>query len=312
MQIPGITLPLAHLPVQLLALWIAGALHELGHAVAAASARVRVLGVGVFLWIMYPGAFVELDQRTLAESSTRNKLRIAFAGVWHNLILVAIAAAALKSGMLDWPWTWIGWETTATGVVATSIASWSPLHQAVPASSTITQLDDNTLAGGTVDWTRYLEKKTHLAPNTTGYCWSKDAWLSRKPDCQCCRFETVHVRCTYTSLVCFATYNSTSSSACVPVASALQDTTACTDDTVCPQHQVCMFPQRLSPGEQLLRIHYQLPPWSLDGATAADNQFTVFLGLPSDIYAAIRVSRWRPRLSWLPGTLPEFSVLFVR
>ncbi|KAH7695467.1 Protein Y56A3A.2, partial [Aphelenchoides avenae] len=59
--IPGVNIPWSHLPLFMFVLVIAGAVHELGHAVAALSANVRLNGFGVFLFAVYPGAFTEIE-----------------------------------------------------------------------------------------------------------------------------------------------------------------------------------------------------------------------------------------------------------
>ena len=64
--------------------------HELGHAVCAVNENVRVLGVGIFVVFLIPAAYVDLPTDQLITKSNLQKLRIFSAGVWHNLILVAI------------------------------------------------------------------------------------------------------------------------------------------------------------------------------------------------------------------------------
>ncbi|KAJ2129186.1 Membrane-bound transcription factor site-2 protease, partial [Coemansia sp. RSA 788] len=67
--IPGVTLPTGHLWHYLLALSICAIIHELGHAFAAARARVPLRNLGVFVMGIYPGAFVELCKTKLDQAS---------------------------------------------------------------------------------------------------------------------------------------------------------------------------------------------------------------------------------------------------
>lgn len=63
--IPGVNIPLSHLPLFMFVLVVAGVIHELGHALAAINANVRVTGFGIFLYAIYPGAFTEIDTEEL-------------------------------------------------------------------------------------------------------------------------------------------------------------------------------------------------------------------------------------------------------
>lgn len=85
--LPGLNLPLSHMPIFVAVLIIASILHEAGHAIAAASSNVRVTGLGFFVFAIYPGAFTEVEPTELDRCSYAQKLRIYGAGVWHNIIL---------------------------------------------------------------------------------------------------------------------------------------------------------------------------------------------------------------------------------
>uniref|UniRef100_A0A7E4W2P6 Membrane-bound transcription factor site-2 protease n=1 Tax=Panagrellus redivivus TaxID=6233 RepID=A0A7E4W2P6_PANRE len=88
--IPGVNIPMEHLPLFMSVLIIAGIIHEIGHAFAAASSNVRVTGFGIFLYGIYPGAFTEIDTGELERATPAQKLRIYSAGIWHNLILALL------------------------------------------------------------------------------------------------------------------------------------------------------------------------------------------------------------------------------
>jgi S2P endopeptidase len=49
------------MPIFITVLIVASIVHEAGHAFAAASANVRVTGLGIFLFAIYPGAFTEIE-----------------------------------------------------------------------------------------------------------------------------------------------------------------------------------------------------------------------------------------------------------
>ncbi|VDM47602.1 unnamed protein product [Toxocara canis] len=85
--IPGLNMPWWHLPLFIGVCLLAGIVHELGHALAAVHFNVPVSGFGIFLFIIYPGAFTEIDSDALRRSTAAQKMRIFGAGIWHNLVL---------------------------------------------------------------------------------------------------------------------------------------------------------------------------------------------------------------------------------
>jgi len=56
-----------------------------------------VKGFGVFLLILYPGAFVDMATDQLLSLSPWQQLRIFCAGVWHNFIIVVVALLIVMS-----------------------------------------------------------------------------------------------------------------------------------------------------------------------------------------------------------------------
>ena len=90
--IPGLTIPLNHL----FYIWVAAAIslvvHEAGHALAATSQDVRVesSGVHILFFPPIPAAFVNVARQDDHATLARGRLRIYFAGVWHNLVLCAV------------------------------------------------------------------------------------------------------------------------------------------------------------------------------------------------------------------------------
>ncbi|GLD69166.1 membrane-bound transcription factor site-2 protease isoform X1 [Lates japonicus] len=93
--VPGVNLPTSQLAYFFIALLLSGVIHELGHAVAALREQVRVNGFGMFVFVVYPGAFVDLFTTHLNLISPMQQLRIFCAGVWHNFVLCVAALAFL-------------------------------------------------------------------------------------------------------------------------------------------------------------------------------------------------------------------------
>lgn len=91
--VPGVNLPLWHAPYLLLAAAIATVVHEAGHALAAAAdGDMRVVGVGGFLALFLPGAYVRIEG--VDDAGRWRALKVWCAGAWHNIVAAVVAAAA--------------------------------------------------------------------------------------------------------------------------------------------------------------------------------------------------------------------------
>lgn len=58
---------------------------------------VRINGVGAFVVVVFPGAYVDLPVDPLTALPPWRRLRILCGGVWHNLVIAAVAWALLAS-----------------------------------------------------------------------------------------------------------------------------------------------------------------------------------------------------------------------
>ncbi|KAJ2688849.1 hypothetical protein IWW39_001898 [Coemansia spiralis] len=143
--IPGITMPLGHLWYYLLSLILCAVVHELGHALAAARATIRLRSFGLFVLGAYPGAFVDLPRDKLEQAPVTQQLRIVCAGVWHNAVTALLAWLLVHSGGLGWAFSHSGWTRVDTGVVVVDVAQSSPLSGRIPLLSTVYRVDDAEL-----------------------------------------------------------------------------------------------------------------------------------------------------------------------
>uniref|UniRef100_A0A8C4WV76 Membrane-bound transcription factor site-2 protease n=1 Tax=Eptatretus burgeri TaxID=7764 RepID=A0A8C4WV76_EPTBU len=116
-KVPGVNLPLEQLQFFLPALLFSAVIHEIGHAVAATRDSVGLNSCGIFLFVLYPGAFVNLHTAQLHHLSPMRQLRIYCAGVWHNMVLAIVALALL----LLLPWLVLPGYQMGSGVVVTSV-----------------------------------------------------------------------------------------------------------------------------------------------------------------------------------------------
>jgi S2P endopeptidase len=74
------------------------------------------------LYILYPGAFVDISSRVLAIMSPIQQLRVICAGVWHNIVLFLAAWVFLSSGALDLSFKLIGWTQMTDGLSVVDVS----------------------------------------------------------------------------------------------------------------------------------------------------------------------------------------------
>ncbi|KFD54604.1 hypothetical protein M513_04549 [Trichuris suis] len=98
--IPGVNMPWCHVPLLFFVLALCATFHEFGHAVAAMNEDILVDGFGFIFFLIFPGAFTDLNRYDLKQCSAFKKLKVYCAGVWHNLCLSAVASLLLR---LNWP-----------------------------------------------------------------------------------------------------------------------------------------------------------------------------------------------------------------
>ncbi|GMR39865.1 hypothetical protein PMAYCL1PPCAC_10060 [Pristionchus mayeri] len=89
--VPGVNLPVDQIPIFMVVLIVCAVIHELGHAWCARSKGVAVNGFGIFVLGIYPGAFTDIDTNSLQRASAWHRVQIYSAGVWHNLVMAALA-----------------------------------------------------------------------------------------------------------------------------------------------------------------------------------------------------------------------------
>ncbi|KAJ8574344.1 hypothetical protein K7X08_026149 [Anisodus acutangulus] len=93
--ISGLTISVADIGYLCISSIISVSVHELGHALAAASEGIQMEYIAVFLAVLFPGALVAFNHELLQALSKGSALRIYCAGVWHNAVLCAVCAWAL-------------------------------------------------------------------------------------------------------------------------------------------------------------------------------------------------------------------------
>nr|XP_048718869.1 membrane-bound transcription factor site-2 protease isoform X2 [Caretta caretta] len=163
--VPGVNLPISQLTYFFTAILISGVIHEVGHGVAAIREQVRFNGFGIFIFIVYPGAFVDLFTTHLQLISPVQQLRIFCAGVWHNFVLgVASLIVLFLLPAILFPFYYTG-----VGALVTEVTEDSPANgpRGLFVGDLVTHLQDCSVRG-VEDWNSCLgeiSQKTQI-----GYC----------------------------------------------------------------------------------------------------------------------------------------------
>ncbi|KAJ8082502.1 hypothetical protein PM082_008357 [Marasmius tenuissimus] len=162
--IPGLTVPLVHLPVIVLAVLVCQVFHELGHALGAALDYVPLLSVGASLTVAFPSAHVAFPPRYVETLPSFRRARIISAGPWHNIVMWLGLLAAGRTIRWVEKSTSVGSavlglvyeDISHTGRMVVAIEEDSPLRNYLTPGSTVTYLDDVPLGGSNDTWSAYL------------------------------------------------------------------------------------------------------------------------------------------------------------
>ena len=149
--IPGITIKLYWLPYFVVAGMIIVVTHEVAHGIAARLEKVPIVSAGFALALVFPGAFVEPDEKKFEEAPVVSKLRIVAVGSATNLV-TGILAFLLLSALF-----------TPAGIVILETMEGGPLERAgLGRWDTISAINGMLILNGSV-----LED--YMANVTVGY-----------------------------------------------------------------------------------------------------------------------------------------------
>ncbi|XP_075903471.1 membrane-bound transcription factor site-2 protease [Nelusetta ayraudi] len=305
--VPGVNLPTSQLGYFFTALLLSGIIHELGHAVAALREQVRVNGFGMFVFVVYPGAFVDLFTTHLNLISPVQQLRIFCAGVWHNFVL-CVAALALLFLM---PFFLFPMYSTGNGALVTAVIPGSAAEgpRGLSVGDIVTALEDCPVRS-VEDWSSCLFHLSHTPQ--TGYCVPtaslQPSWAHGRPYK---RLDGTIDCCSNNSLtdLCFSYTKPQSRSskdmeyACMPVRKVVTGKWVCHTDDDCLAHthaaSVCVTPS-LENQTRFIRVVH-LP-----------NMHMLFVGYPPHLQYAVSLTSFVPRFRFLHLDLPIFLETFCK
>lgn len=325
-MIPGVTLPLEHLGYYLVALLISGVIHEAGHAIASFHEHIPINHSGIFLYIVYPGAFVDIPSRPLSLLSPIRQLKVICAGVWHNFVLWVITAFVLSSG-LKLCLQLTGWRSLESGggVSVVDVSSESPMAPHLPISSVIYRLNDYYLENNILDWNKILVEDGVWSKSSSGFCVEGDELqvAESKANLDCCKITPQEPFGTSpdSALGCFQDFfgDQGKPSAdpqyliCLHTANTLTHPkrVECSRSIDCPGSKSrCMAPYTPEPAAQALRIYRRPPSWE-NAEKYREDKPIVFVGELVDVWESVKVGILQPRFAFLPVSLPQMLELTV-
>ncbi|KAI8614487.1 hypothetical protein BC830DRAFT_1219127, partial [Chytriomyces sp. MP71] len=192
--IPGVNLPFYALGYYFIALLMAAVFHEAGHALAAAYERVPIQTVGLFLEVIYPGAFVQLSSTALSHLRPSRRLRIVCAGVWHNAVLATACWCALYTLPRWLAWGYRDLARDGGAVVVLGIVPESPLVAGLKVGNLVVGVDDVRVgARGVFDWDDGLVRSLRDGSDIVrqGYCVERRVVSTSANDTPCCNVNNV-------------------------------------------------------------------------------------------------------------------------
>lgn len=294
--IPGVTLPLSHLPILICTLFVSQAIHEAGHAVSAALDGVPLQSLGASLTFVLPAAFVAFPSYTITSISPHVRARIAASG--------PLLSALLGLGLmlpLGRPFLLAGYsDITAEGLMVASVAPDSPLASHIPLGALLTALDDLPLANANESaWREYLTAPR--SPDFKEPAWCVDTkWFLSHPN-SCCASPPPGS----SSDACLVPLTDEETPRCTNVQDLLVPTTSAVTrcEGLCTNGQMCV---RLRGGEEFLRISVQ------SDDQKSPTRVVLWRGARDEIYQGVDVTRWRPRLPFLPLWFPNLAAEVVQ
>ncbi|PPQ99972.1 hypothetical protein CVT24_009551 [Panaeolus cyanescens] len=292
--IPGVTVPMTHFPLLLIAVFVSQVLHEAGHAIAGAIESLPMTSCGAYLLLFIPAAFVSFSQTGFKNLNASARLRITAAGPFHNLLLwwfLAVFAMTPLPGLLGF---FTGYKTlNGEGVVVVGIAETSPLSSHIPTGAIIRAIDDDPVSSE-LTWTQRLIIDE---PNITeGWCIDVSALGGSNTCCTPSKSTT-------DPTVCFTSIDNAVQGCLDPINVMTGEESAdkrCKSSSTCGAGSVCSLP---NPKETLTRIVFQ--------SVGVERDTTILWKGPRDeIWEEVQVSDWIPRVSFLPLWAPQLIGTF--
>ncbi|KAI5886689.1 uncharacterized protein SCHCODRAFT_02517320 [Schizophyllum commune H4-8] len=294
--IPGVTVPMSHLPLMLLAVLVGQIVHEMGHAAASALEQIHITSAGLSILVLFPSAFVALPTSAIEALSARARLHIIAGGPYHNLCYFVALWTARWIGVFavlaPISGTLAGYEDiSALGRVVVGVDEGSNLHAYIPRGAILTHLDDVKLDSATA-WDEYFTAPSS-SKGAMGWCVPRRHVADAPTDC--CDPSLFGVPST---LACFVEWGGGGGAqACLNPVPLLGNPRSprCDASAPCADEATCAQP---SDAAHLVRICMQ-------AAAGPSEEIVIWNGEREEVREAVQTSTWRPRLFFLPLGLPS-------
>ncbi|KAJ7705293.1 hypothetical protein B0H17DRAFT_1037545 [Mycena rosella] len=289
--IPGVTVPLNHLPAILLAVFLSQIIHELGHAVSAALDAVPIMTAGASFTVVVPAAFVTFPATALEALKPFARSRIIAAGPFHNLVFWCFLLLVGRIGAGDFLTHMLYRDVSNVGRVVVGIDGDSDLRGYLPVGSLITKLDDAPLQSAADQWTAYLTSTSPSAPGL-GWCVDRAGYLESPQSC-------CDPHAPFSPLTCFVAVSSPDKGCldAIPILTGAEEQ-RCSTDVDCYDAAQCVRPDEAA---HILRL-----------TVHADGQDSVILwsGPLLEVHEQVEVGILLPRFRLVPLWLHRSTRLF--
>lgn len=280
--LPGITFPWSEASFYGISLFICTTFHEFGHALAAECQDIKILGYGLFIFIIVPAAFVDLSTSELQSLSHFEQLKIYCAGVWHNLVLAGFALMLLFS----FPYLLTLLYHVDEGTMILSVKNSTIVHgpNGLKSGDVITKIGQCETNNMT-DFYACIRQESQIL---SSYCVNPNNLNSCSDCCEDQINNGSHLN--------FETNSKTLH--CLRVREVInKDLRYCKNDTDCfgiDQEQLCVTPLVSFPSETLFVM-----------SRKNNRKEFLFIGTPTDIYYGIEsLTDYIPKYDYVPGSLP--------
>ncbi|KAJ7103756.1 hypothetical protein C8R44DRAFT_640486 [Mycena epipterygia] len=278
--IPGVTVPLDHLPPILLAVFLSQIIHELGHAVSAAIDAVPIMTAGASFTVVVPAAFVTFPTAALEALRPFARSRIIAAGPFHNLAFWCLLVLVARVGLGDFLTRTMYRDVSDVGRVVMGIDADSALRGYLPLGSLITKLDDTSLASPADQWTAYLTSPRD-SPGS-GWCVDRAGYLASPQSC--CAPDAP-----FSDLSCFVSVSAAENGCLNPIPILTGgDEQRCSADPDCSDASRCVRPDESA---HILRLTVH---------TDGQDQVILWSGPLSEVQEQVEIGTLYPRFRFFP------------
>lgn len=174
LAIPGIN-PIIPVGYGILALAVTLIVHEFAHGILTRVGKMRLLSIGLLLFVFPIGAFVEPDDNELRKTTVERRVRVYAAGPGTNIVVAAIAFVILAGVMIP------SLAPAHEGALAVGVVDGGPAMMAgIRASCVVVSVDGRSVTntsdiesrvssnpGAPIDIDYYYRGQLHTARNVT-------------------------------------------------------------------------------------------------------------------------------------------------